>query len=180
MFQIEALIWVLFWRILKFQLFKWRADSNSRRQFKNIKRKYKTHIKLVHELYGTLHVCSIMWKFKNQPSISTSCNDNALRLLVLVVRKLYWGFQVMSSFSIWGCVFKGCFERGIFWRAKLHLKGIEDFNLKHCHLYSNVYVGLVAWVLNLSKMVGSQLKEVGVYNLLFIYCRLPFEVSCCL
>ena len=39
----------------------------------------------------------------------------------------------MSSFSIRGCVLKGCFEKGrIFWRAKSRLKGIEDFNLEHC------------------------------------------------
>ena len=36
-----------------------------------------------------------------------------------------------SSYSIWGCILKGCLERGIFRRAKSHLKGIEDFNLEH-------------------------------------------------
>ena len=36
------------------------------------------------------------------------------------------------SFSIWGCILKGCFERGIFWRPKSRLKGIEDFNLELC------------------------------------------------
>ena len=35
-----------------------------------------------------------------------------------------------SSFSIWGCIMKGCFERGIFGRAKSRVKGIEDFNLE--------------------------------------------------
>ena len=55
-----------------------------------------------------------------------------LRLLILVMDRLYWGLQVTSSFSIWGCVMKGCFERGIiFWRAKSRLKGIEDFSLEH-------------------------------------------------
>jgi hypothetical protein len=38
---------------------------------------------------------------------------------------------VTSSFSIWGCISKGCLERGIFCRAKVRLKGIEDFNLEH-------------------------------------------------
>ena len=38
----------------------------------------------------------------------------------------------MPSLSSWGCVLKGYFERGILERAKLHLKGIEDFNLEHC------------------------------------------------
>ena len=31
-----------------------------------------------------------------------------------------------------GCVLKGCFEIGIFWRTKLCLNGIEDFNLECC------------------------------------------------
>jgi hypothetical protein len=42
-----------------------------------------------------------MWGIKNQPSNSTSCNDNALRLFVLGVGRLHWGLQVTSSsFSI--------------------------------------------------------------------------------
>ena len=79
-----------------------------------------------------VHVSTTMWITKNQPSNSTSCSDNAIRLLILVARIWYWGLQVTSSFLVWGCVLKGCSERGIFWRAKLHLKGIEDFNLQHC------------------------------------------------
>jgi hypothetical protein len=78
-----------------------------------------------------VHVSNTMWRIKNQSYNSTSCSDNALHLLVLVVGRLFWGLQVMSSFAIWGCVLKGCFERGIFWRAKSRLKGIEDFNLEH-------------------------------------------------
>ena len=78
-----------------------------------------------------VHVSNTMWRIKNQPSNSTSCSDNALHLLVLVMGILYWGLQVTSSFSIWGCILKGCFERGIFWRAKSTLKGIKDFNLEH-------------------------------------------------
>jgi hypothetical protein len=79
-----------------------------------------------------VHVSSTIWRVRNQPSNSTSCNDNALHLLVRVVGKLHWGLQVTtSSCSIWGCILKGCFERGIFGRAKLRLKGIEDFNLEH-------------------------------------------------
>ena len=61
------------------------------------------------------------------------CSDNALRLLVLVASKLYWALQVTSSISIWGCVLKGCFKSGIFWKAKMRLKGIEDFDLEHYH-----------------------------------------------
>ena len=100
------------------------------RQSKNIEMKYKIHIELVHGI-NMVHVSSIMWRIKNQPSNFISCSDNAVRLLVLVASILYWGLQVTSSFSIWGCVFKGCFERGIFWRAKSCLKGNEDFNLEH-------------------------------------------------
>ena len=37
----------------------------------------------------------------------------------------------MPSFSIWDCILKGYFKRGIFWRTELHLKGFEDFNLQH-------------------------------------------------
>jgi hypothetical protein len=51
MFEIEALIWVSFWRALKFQLK--RARSNPRRQSKNIEMKYKARIKLVDEFNGT-------------------------------------------------------------------------------------------------------------------------------
>ena len=49
---------------------------------------------------------------------------------------LYWGLQVPSSFSIWGCILKDCFERCIFWRAISCLKGIEDFNLEHWSQHS--------------------------------------------
>ena len=78
-----------------------------------------------------VHVSNTMWRDKNQPSNPTSCSDNALRLLVLMAGILYWGLQVKSSFWIWGCILKGLFERGIFWRAKSRLKGIEDFTLGH-------------------------------------------------
>ena len=88
--------------------------------------KYKTHIK------SMVHVLSTMWRMTNQPSNSTSCSDNALRLLVLVTGRLHWGLQVTSSFFIWGCVLKGCFERGIFWRATCVSRGIEDFHLEGC------------------------------------------------
>ena len=77
-----------------------------------------------------VHVSNIMWRIKNQPSNSISCSDSAGHLLV--VRAYYIeDFKWRLHFPIWGCVAKGCFERGLFWRAKLHLKGIEDFNLKH-------------------------------------------------
>ena len=117
MFKIEALIWVSIWRALKFQSFNKRGDSNPRCRSKNIEMKYKIHIKLVHEIYGT--TCFL----------PVQCEE--LCLLILVAGRLYWGLQVTSSFSIWGCILKGCFERDIFWRAKSRLKGIEGFNLEH-------------------------------------------------
>ena len=125
------------WRALKFQFFSWRVGSNPRRQSKNIKMKYKTHIELVHQLYDTCF--QFIWRIKNQPSNSSSCSDNALRLFVLVAGGLYWRLHVTSSFSIWGCVLKGCLERGIFWRAKSCLKNIEDFNLEHWFPYTHHY-----------------------------------------
>ena len=131
MFKIEALTWVSFWRALKFQLLSWRAGSNSRRQSKNIEMNYKIHIKVVHELQYMVHVSSTMWRIKNQPSSSTSCSDNVLRLLVLVTSILYWGLQVTSSFSIWGWVFEGLFwERYILKGQIAFERGIEDFNLE--------------------------------------------------
>ena len=42
-----------------------------------------------------VHVSNTMWGIKNQPSIFTSCGDNALHLLVLVVGRLYQGFQAL-------------------------------------------------------------------------------------
>ena len=106
-----------------------------RRQSTNIGMKCKTQTAvslLVHEFY-MVHVFGTMWRVKNRPPNSTSCCDSALRLLVLVVGKLYRGLQVTYSLlSIWSCVLKGCFERDIVWRAKPHLKGIEGFDLEHC------------------------------------------------
>ena len=98
-----------FWRALKFQPFNWRVGSNPRRQSKNLEKEIQNSYYNLCMNY-MVHVSSTMWKkIKNQPSNSTSCSDNALaRLLVLVVG------QVTSSFSIWCCVLKGCFERGIF------------------------------------------------------------------
>ena len=47
-----------------------------------------------------------------------------LRLLVLVVGRLYRGIRVTtSSSSIRGCNMKGYYEKGIFWRAKFGFEG---------------------------------------------------------
>ena len=111
-FKIEVLIWASFWRVIKFQLFSWRIGLNPRRSSKNIETKYKPHINLC--MHYMVHVCSTIWRTKYPPSNSISCSGNALRLLVLVTDISYWGLQVTmsSSFSIWGCVLKSCFERG--------------------------------------------------------------------
>jgi hypothetical protein len=34
--------------------------------------------------------------------------------------------QINEYSEFWGCILKGCFERGIFRRAKSHLKVIES------------------------------------------------------
>ena len=48
---------------------------------------YKTHTELVHELCGICDQCNV--RFKNQSSNSTSCIDNALHLLVVVLGRVY-------------------------------------------------------------------------------------------
>ena len=65
-------------------------------------------------------------------------------LTPLLVRKmpytcwfLWWAngiedFKWRLHFQFGVAFLNGCFERGIFWRAKSGLKGIEDFNLEHC------------------------------------------------
>ena len=123
-FKIEALIWVSFWRFSNFMRSVGRVDSNSRSQSKNIGMKLVLNLRM----NDMVHVLSTMWRIKNQPSNSTSFSGNALCLLILVVGRLYWGLQVTSSFSIWGCISKGCFERGIIWRA---IKP-EGFDLEYC------------------------------------------------
>ena len=154
MFKIKALIWDSFWRLLKFQPFNWRVGSNPRCRSKNIEMKYIPVLNLC--MNYVVHVSSTMWRIKNGPSNSTSCSDNALRLLVLVACIVYCGLQVSSSFSIWGCVVKGCFEGGIFRRAKLRLKGIEDFNLEHS------YTWLCSWCILINKNHSSRWLNIGI------------------
>ena len=83
-------------------IFSWIVSSNPRPQSKNIEMKYKNHIKLMHRI-------------KNQSSNSTSCSDDALRLSVLVVGRLYWGLQVTSSFCNLGLRFEG-----LFWKRYIY------------------------------------------------------------
>ena len=115
--KIEALIWVSFWMALKFQPFSWKIGSNPRHQSKNIEMKHKVILSLC--MNYMVHVFSIMRRIKNHPSNSTSCSDNAIRLLVLEACQLYQGLHqvMMSSFCNLRLRFEGLFERGIFWRA---------------------------------------------------------------
>ena len=52
----------------------------------------------------------------NHASNST-CNDNTLRLLVLVRRRLYWRLQVTSSFLTLGLHFEGFFLREVYFEG---------------------------------------------------------------
>ena len=102
-----------------------------------------------------VHVSSTMWRIKNQPSNYTTYSDNALHLLVLVTGRLYWGLQVTSSFSIWGCTVKGCFEVGVFWRAKSRLQDFEDFNLEHCQCSKGLSFAVLYWSPHFSSIMQS-------------------------
>ena len=127
-FKIEALIWVSFSKALKFQTF------SSKGCFKS-KTSIQEHRNEIHNSYQT---CAwIMF--------SVQCEeirlDHLALLLAVTMPYTCWflwhansieGFKWRLQFGIWGCVLKGCFERGIFWRPKSRLKGIEDFNLEHC------------------------------------------------
>jgi hypothetical protein len=106
-------------QILAFQLKGWFKSKTLIQEYKN------KNTKLISNLCMNymIHVSNTMWRIKNQPSNSTSCNDNALRLSVLVASILYWGLQVTSSFSTWGCVMKDCFERGIYLKGQIMFEG---------------------------------------------------------
>ena len=95
--KIEALIWVSFWRALNFQSHSKRVGSNPRRQSKNIEMKYQTHVNSC--VNYLVHSSSTMWRIRNQPSSPTSCIDNALCLLVLVVVFEDWKMSIQSMNS---------------------------------------------------------------------------------
>ena len=78
---------------------------------------------------------------------TSKCGRAITLLLVVTMPYACWflwradyneDFKWHLHFAIWGCVLKGCCERGIFWRAKPRLKGIEDFNLEHCQCLFNL------------------------------------------
>ena len=62
--------------------------------------------------------------------------------VVLVMGKLYQGLQVTPSFSNWGFVLKGCFERGVFWRAKITFEGHWRLRSWTLHPWPSCYVQL--------------------------------------
>jgi hypothetical protein len=133
MFKIKALLWISIWSALEFQPFSWKARSNPTRQSKNIEINTKLMLNLC--MNYMIHISSTMWNFENQPCNSTSCSDNALCLLVLVAGILYRGLQVAtSSFSMWGCVMKGCHLKS----SSLEVLNIicppqEPTSIGHCH-----------------------------------------------
>ena len=160
--KIEALIWVSFWRALKFQLFSWRAGSNPRRQSKNILEMKNTKFILNSCMNYMVHVFSTMWRIKTQPSNSIACSDIALRLLVHVAGILDRGMPVTSSFSIRGCILKGCFERGIFWSVRVVFEG--HWRLHAIHSPHYLPLGLVANVRGGSLGVNSRDRRVSKSN----------------
>ena len=129
-FKIEALIWVSFWRVLKFEPFSWRVGSNPRLQSKNIEMEYKTHIKLVHELNGT-------WFLVQREELRINHLTPLLVVTMLYACWFLWWADYIEDFK-WRLHFQ---SRVAFWRVILRevhfkgpkscLKGIQDFNLEH-------------------------------------------------
>ena len=70
-----------------------------------------------------VNVSNTTWRIKTQPSISTSCSDNALSLLVLVACISYWGLQWRLHFqfgvAFWRVVLREVYFEGPHrvWRA---------------------------------------------------------------
>ena len=65
-----------------------------------------------------------MRSVKNQPSNSTSCSDNVLRLLVLMIAgKVYSWLQVMSSFCNLGLHFEGLFRERYILEGQIAFEG---------------------------------------------------------
>ena len=109
--QIKALIWILFWRALKFHRFSWRDGSNLRRHFNNIEMKHKLILNFYMDCM--VHVSSTMWRIKNQPSNFTSCCDIV-------------GYRGSAPKKIKKCQS----NPWIVLRTSSHV--IEDFNMQHC------------------------------------------------
>ena len=69
-----------------------------------------------------IYVSSTMWRIKNQPSNSTSCNDNTLRLLVLVVGRYIENFTCHLHFNL-GLRFEGLFWERYILKGQIAFKG---------------------------------------------------------
>jgi hypothetical protein len=110
--------------------------------------KFKTSIQgYRNEIQNSYRTCAcIIWYM-----FPVQCEDLRINhptlILVLTMPYTCWflcraeyieNFKLTSSFSMWGCVLKGNFERRIFWKAKSYLKGVEDFNLEHWWLWSRI------------------------------------------
>ena len=95
-------------------------SPSPRRQCNIIERKYKTQIKLVHDLHGTWLQYNTK-KLGTNPTLVGSCGGQ-------IVSRTSRDVFIFNS----GLRFEELFwERCIFCRAKLHLDSIEDFNLEH-------------------------------------------------
>ena len=83
-----------------------------------------------------VHVSSKMRRIKNQPSNSTSCSDNALRLLVLVAGILHWGLWVYVFFFNSRLCHEGLFLREVYFEGPNHVEGhrkLQSWTLHRGH-----------------------------------------------
>ena len=89
-----------------------------------------------------VHVSNTMWRIKNQPCNYAACSDSALRLLVLVAGKLYWGLQSDVFIFNLGLHFEGFWPphtidvqgnmgvcRGIIWGISVQSELAKDSRL---------------------------------------------------
>ena len=111
------------------QLKGWFESQTSIQEYRKGNTKFISNLCMIY----MVHVFSMMWRRKNQPSNFTSCSDDALRLLCLVTGILYWGLQAMSSYLIWGCALKGYFEGH--WR-------LQSWTLTHAQ-WSGRFLGII-------------------------------------
>ena len=129
-FKIVALIWVSFWRVLKFQPFSWRVGSNPRLQSKNLEMEYKTHIKLAHELHGTwfLVQCEEL-RINHLTPLLVATMPYACWFLWWAdyIEDFKWHPHFQSRVAFWRVILRDVYFKG----PKSCLKGIQDFNLEH-------------------------------------------------
>ena len=134
-FKIEVLIWVSFWRALKFQPFRWRVGSNLRRQSKNIE----------NEIQNSYQTCArIIWYI-----FSIQCEELRINQLtpLLVVTIPYtcwflWRVDYIENFK-----WRLHFQFGVvFWRAILRAVYLERPNCVEGHWR------LQSWILMLARL----------------------------